>query len=109
MFLWLTLTYLYLIFSLDIRLKLLAFCDMQQLAILREDTYWLSAVTETLNRDYTRLLTPFTPDPDAFRSMLRDTGSIVSGSTALWFFLRMRTAWTPGDMDLVTPYASFLS
>ena len=92
---------------MTVRLKLLPFCNMEQLAILHEDIYWHTAVVEALNRDYTQVLAPYTDDPSAFRSMLRDTGSIVSGSTALWFFLRMRTTWTPGDMDLITPYATF--
>ena len=60
-----------------------------------------------MNRSFTQILSPFTQDPDAFRSLLRETGSVISGSTALWYFMRMPTAWTPGDMDIVTPYTSF--
>ena len=80
---------------------------MSILAVLEQDSQWQCAVLETLNRDYTKVLEPFTPDPESFRSMLRETGAIVSGSTALWFFLRTRTAWKPGDMDLITPLATF--
>ena len=80
---------------------------MSILSVLEEDVRWHCAVLEALNRDYTKVLKRFTPKPERFRSMLRETGSIVSGSTALWFFFRTRTAWTPGDMDIVTPFSTF--
>ena len=93
--------------SSEARGQLLTFCDMPLLFSLEEDAHWHSSVLQALNRDYAAMLAPFTSNPAGFRNMLRDTGSVVSGSTALWFLLRKPTSWTPNDMDIVTPYSQY--
>ena len=80
---------------------------MSQLCALEKDASWQPAVRLELKRAYDKVLSPFTDEPDVFRSVMRDTGSVISGSTALWYLMRMPDSWTPNDMDIVTPYSSF--
>ena len=80
---------------------------MSQLVRLVEEEGWHEAVVMELNRSYSKVLDPFTDNAGTFRAILRATGAVISGSTALWYLLRMPDAWTPRDMDIVTPYDTF--
>ena len=80
---------------------------MLTLVKLRQCRTWHGAVLIELNRSYNATLSTFTPEPCAFRDILRRTGSLASGSAALWFLLRMPDAWTPVDVDILTPRLAF--
>ena len=80
---------------------------MVTLVKLRKCRTWHGAVLIELNRCYNATLSTFTTDPFAFRDILRRTGSLVSGSAALWFLLRTPDDWSPVDVDILTPRLAF--
>ena len=82
---------------------------MFTLVKLRRCRSWHGAVTIELNQSYNASLSPFTTEPATFRDILRRTGSVASGSAALWFMLRMPDSWTPADIDILTPRRLLLS
>jgi hypothetical protein len=50
-----------------------------------------------------RLITPFFDEPEIFLSLLRFTGSVISGSQALIFMMpAYQGCWGPRDMDIYT-------
>lgn len=52
------------------------------------------------------LLSVFVPDPNALRSLMRRTGSIISGSAAL-YIVQPSTSWFPRDIDLYVTFDNF--
>lgn len=80
---------------------------MHTLLSLVHDSLWHELVQKELYLSFMALLSTFTPEPLAFRSMMRSTNSIISGSTALNFLLRQKADWTPGDIDIIAPEEEF--
>ena len=68
---------------------------------------WEQAAIIELNRAYDKTLSQFTTEPAEFRDILHRTGSIVSGSAAIWFLFRLPVTWKAADMDVFTPYGAF--
>ena len=65
------------------------------------------AALEEIALDLYTTFTKFTFRPRAFRDMMRQTGSIITGSTALHFLLRHPSHWTPGHVDIIAPKGEF--
>ncbi|KAK7675918.1 hypothetical protein QCA50_021151 [Cerrena zonata] len=80
---------------------------MPTLVGLCHDDNWRDITLEELRMSFRSLLSRFTLDPAAFRTMMRDTNCIISGSTALHFLLREPSSWTPGDTDILVAPAYF--
>ncbi|KAK7683376.1 hypothetical protein QCA50_013638 [Cerrena zonata] len=85
----------------ELKSRIAHVCDMPTLISLRYDSEWEHFVELELELSLIALLAKFTPDPAAFRKMMKDTNTIISGSTALYFLLRQPSSWTPGDVDLI--------
>ncbi|CAG7851832.1 SubName: Full=Uncharacterized protein {ECO:0000313/EMBL:CCA74466.1} [Serendipita indica DSM 11827] len=49
-----------------------------------------------------KLLVPYV-DPEKMHTFMRDTGSIISGSSALWLLASFPTNWRPNDLDVYCP------
>ncbi len=83
---------------------------------IRALTYWRTLCPETdlagskhLNHEYNKLLLHWFEDPEGFRDVLRLTGSVISGSTALQFLHRDNPVdWTGADLDVYTPRTTAL-
>ena len=59
-------------------------------------------VAVLLRRRYEECVEAFVPDVQRLDRMMRDAGAIISGSTALRFFLD-EERWIPGDLDIYVP------
>ena len=59
-----------------------------------------------LRARYRSLVKPFVSNVDAFSEALRRHGAVISGSTALYYFLPC-DSWRPNDMDLYVSYDEF--
>ena len=68
---------------------------------------WAPAVRSELQSTFADLLSTVCTDPESFRKMMKDTGSVISGSMALYYILRQPKSWTPDDMDLIAPKGRF--
>ena len=62
---------------------------------------------EEIALDLHTTFTRFTLRPRAFRDMMRQTGSIITGLTALHFLLRHPSHWNPGHVDIIAPKGEF--
>ncbi|KAK7680606.1 hypothetical protein QCA50_016388 [Cerrena zonata] len=80
---------------------------MPTLVALCHDENWCDSTLQEIAASFRLLLTTFSPDPAAFRHMMRRTNTIISGSTALYFLLRSPCTWTPGDTDILVSPAHF--
>ncbi|PVG03866.1 hypothetical protein CPB86DRAFT_778963 [Serendipita vermifera] len=49
------------------------------------------------------LLRRYVSKPVGLLDTMRETGSIISGSSVLWLVDGMNRAWTPGDLDIYAP------
>ncbi|KAK7681748.1 hypothetical protein QCA50_015095 [Cerrena zonata] len=74
---------------------------------LCHDEKWRDIALSEVNSSFRSLLARFTPEPAAFRDMMRHTNTIISGSTALYFLHRQPCTWTPGDTDIIVAPAHF--
>ncbi|KAK7677671.1 hypothetical protein QCA50_019362 [Cerrena zonata] len=92
---------------LEVRSLILRYCDMPTLLGLCHDKNWRDSTLQEVAASFRLLLATFTPDPAAFRHMMRRTNTIISGSTALYFLLRSPCTWTPGDTDILVSPAHF--
>lgn len=64
------------------------------------------ARTTFLNR-LEMVLRQITVHPHALRAVMRDTGTIITGSTPLSFFHDSDNHWMPHDIDFISPYDTF--
>lgn len=61
----------------------------------------------TLNHRYDAALASFVRDPTGLRNTLRVTGSVISGSAALYILdVDRATKWYPNDLDIYAPITS---
>lgn len=75
--------------------------DMPSLHNLKATSPSLAiSVDRYLQRDYNRLLQSYGLDPLAFRALLRTTGCVIGGITALQFLLRLPTG--SSSLDIFT-------
>ena len=81
--------------------------DLTTLNALLTKEDWAPIVRSELQSTFADLLSTVCADPESFRKMMKDTGSVISGSMALHYVLRQPKAWAPGDMDLITPKGRF--
>lgn len=56
-----------------------------------------------LEKTWLSMFRPFLDAPETFLELLDDTGSVVSGSFALWFLLGGALDWEPQDLDIYCP------
>jgi hypothetical protein len=87
--------------------RILHFCDLLSIIGLYYDSKWHELAATEILLCYNALFATFTPDPDAFRRMMADTNSMISGSTALYLLLRQPLSWTPGDVDIIAAGADY--
>ena len=87
---------------MEIQQAIMRQCDIVTLFALMHDRYFESLAREEIERWYKQVLSKFTPDPEGLRGMMRDTGAVISGSTALWFLTREPERWVPEDLDIIT-------
>ena len=59
-----------------------------------------------LQATVSQVLSKFMPDPQAFRELMRNTGSVISGSTAL-YLVCASPPWFPNDVDLYVTFDEF--
>lgn len=65
------------------------------------------AIANSVLRDrFRQLVKPFVSDVAAFSNALRNHGAVVSGSLALYYFVRC-DSWYPNDMDIYVSYDEF--
>ncbi|KAK7685931.1 hypothetical protein QCA50_010740 [Cerrena zonata] len=86
---------------IETKSHILHFCDLPTLLGLYCDNGWRELVGIEMMLCYNALLASFTPNPASFRQMMSDTGSIISGSTALYLLLRQPCTWKPRDVDVI--------
>lgn len=67
------------------------------------DYAWHDLIVTELYLAFMTTLSSITPNPPAFREMMRSTNTIISGSTALHYLLRHPHSWYPSDVDLLVP------
>lgn len=91
----------------EMKAAILSFCDIPALVALQMDTRWEDLVQADIFLSFMRALSAFTQDPHGFRKMMRKTGCIISGSTALHFLLRSPHSWYPKGVDIITPNGTF--
>lgn len=79
--------------------------DIQTLMRWKQTSSWVAhSVVMFLHTRYNSTLRGFGVDPLSFRSVLRLTGSVISGSTALHILDgARRAAWAPNDIDVYVP------
>ncbi|KAI0709398.1 hypothetical protein C8Q76DRAFT_799407 [Earliella scabrosa] len=84
----------------DILIAIMENSDIFMLAQWRLTSKTNYTVVATILRDrYRTCISPFVANIDAFNTLLRACGAVISGSVALQFFLP-DDAWTPGDLDI---------
>lgn len=87
-------------------LSSLTLADMRMLMLVNVGWRWL--IQSFLSRKYHIALLPYINDPSAFRDVLRDSHSVISGSFALDFALHgtTRPAFKVGDIDVYSGVAN---
>ena len=81
--------------------------DMETLIVLLHDKVFRSMAEKELEKAFKDLLGRFAAEPEGIRSMMKRTGSVITGSAALWYLLRRPCGWEPSDLDIVTPHDMF--
>ena len=85
---------------------ILSLLPIEDLLKLFDDKTFQPRVIGEFTRRLRTALALFVPDPEAFRDLIRHTGSLVGGSVALWFACSLPTTWRPDYLDLLIPVAS---
>lgn len=62
---------------------------------------WRSKIFSTF---VTHLLKKWVSEPLSLRKVMHKTGSLISGSSVVWFLQRGPSNWSPGDLDVYTAY-----
>lgn len=81
--------------------------DIRSLARMSQDPSTRDLALNELHNTLLRLLAFFVPDPDAFCTMLTQTGSLITGQATLWFMLRAEGWRKPQSLKLVCPWDQF--
>lgn len=89
----------------DILLHITSFLDLRTIQAWRATSLRMDAAgAEFMRSRYYRALRQHFTDPTGFRSVLRATGSVVSGSVALAVLdIERADRWTANDLDLLVP------
>ncbi|KAG2008878.1 hypothetical protein CC2G_014262 [Coprinopsis cinerea AmutBmut pab1-1] len=82
----------------DIRYEILAHLNAADLKSMTEAGCGIAS-KELLLR-FTSILVHFALDPTAFRMCMKDSGAVISGSTALAVILPRRRSFVPNDIDI---------
>ena len=91
----------------DIIWLLVSFCDFRTILSWRlTSTRNFTIAASVLRARYRDLVRPFVPNVDAFSEALRRHGAVISGSTALYFFIPCNS-WFPNDLDIYVSYDEF--
>ena len=87
--------------------RILARLDMPNLVALSEKEDMEQLALEQIHIVHHLTFSKFTTEVPAFRDMMRETGCIITGSTALHFLLKRPRDWVPGHVDIITPKGQF--
>ncbi|KAI0066303.1 hypothetical protein BV25DRAFT_1835928 [Artomyces pyxidatus] len=91
----------------DVVLYVCELCTLEDLCLLRLSSKKLrNVVDDHLRMSWNSALKRYIKNAQAFRSLLRDTRAVISGSTVLHFILRgadTPTQWEPVDLDIYCP------
>ena len=91
----------------DIVWLLVSFCDFcTALSWHLTSRRNFTITASVLRARYRDLVRPFVPNVDAFSEALRRHGAVISGSTALYFFIPC-SSWFPNDLDVYVSYDEF--
>ena len=90
----------------EIESMILGLLPIEDLLKLFDDKTFQPRVIGEFTLRLRTTLALFVPDPETFRDLMRHTGSLVSGSVALWFACSLPTTWRPDYLDLLIPVAS---
>ncbi|KAI0057864.1 hypothetical protein BV25DRAFT_1811640 [Artomyces pyxidatus] len=94
----------------DILFLIFAISTLADLSRIRGASTRLRAIVDYyLRSSWNTTLSPYFKHPEAFRNLLRDTRSVISGSTVLHFALRNTpfiAGWSPEDLDVYCPLST---
>ena len=86
---------------------LVSFCDFHTVIAWRFTCRKNFAITASILRTrYRDIVKPYVSNIGAFSEALRRHGAVISGSTALHYFVPC-TSWFPNDMDIYVSYDEF--
>ena len=86
---------------------ILSHLDLATLLMLFNDKLWQRLIIKTFSKALNEMLRAFLPDASAFREVMRQTNTVISGPAGLWFLQRLPADWTPEDLDVITTNKCF--
>ncbi|KAK4702828.1 hypothetical protein P7C70_g3392, partial [Phenoliferia sp. Uapishka_3] len=92
---------------LDVLLHIASFLPLPSVQSLGQAFPACRSVLSTeASRRLSEVVSPYFSDVQEFSRMLRQTGSLLSGSSILYVFQGHGEAWKPRDLDIVAPHCS---